>query len=124
MVIHPFFTPSGIQPSSSAYAGRARNAAFRATSTQALAVSVFHEKAAKLPLACRPRPASFATRFKFNVLADAAETRASRGYCFRFAAARADERGDYRPHPKTFVRSPMRFAAAISRHDLLDLDSV
>jgi hypothetical protein len=57
-------------------------------------------------------------------LADAAETRVRRGCDFRFVGARADERCDYRPRPRIFVRSPMKFAAAISRRDLLDLDSV
>jgi hypothetical protein len=65
-----------------------------------------------------------AARFKPSDLADAAETRVSLGCCFRFAAARDDGRRDYCPHPKTFVRSPMKFAAATSRHDWSDLDSL
>jgi hypothetical protein len=52
------------------------------------------------------------------------KTRVSLGCCFRFAAARDDGRRDYCPHPKTFVRSPMKFAPATSRHDWSDLDSV
>ena len=64
------------------------------------------------------------SRFKPSDLADAAETRVSRGCRFRFVRAQADERGAYHPRLKTFARSQMKFDAAISRHDLPDLDSV
>ena len=57
-------------------------------------------------------------------LADAAETRASRGHRFRFVLARVGARGHCRSHAKIFVRSPMRFAGATSRRDWSDLDSV
>jgi hypothetical protein len=55
-------------------------------------------------------------------LADAAETRVPRGYGFRFVGAL--ERGAYHPQLKTFARSQMKSGAAISRHDLPDLDGV
>jgi hypothetical protein len=70
------------------------------------------------------RRAPSLARFKSSDLADAAETRDAQGCLFRFAAALVDGRGDYRPRLRTFVRFPKRFVAAISRHDLPDLDSV
>jgi hypothetical protein len=70
------------------------------------------------------RRALSAVRFKPSDLADAAETRVRRGCGFRFVGARVDERFDYRLSPRIFVRSPMKFAAAISRRDLPDLDRV
>ena len=41
-----------------------------------------------------------------------------------FAKNRADGQSGHRPRPKIFARSPTKFDAAISRHDLLELDSV
>ena len=57
-------------------------------------------------------------------LADAAETRVPRGCCFRFVGAHPEERGARHLRLKTFARSQMKSGAAISRHDLLDLDGV
>jgi hypothetical protein len=68
--------------------------------------------------AASPRwPRSAAPSQLSDHLADVAETIVPLGCCFRFVGAHPEERGAFDPHPKTFARSPMRFAPAISRRD-------
>jgi hypothetical protein len=47
-----------------------------------------------------------------------------RGCGFLFVGVYPEERGACYLHLKTFARSQMKSGAAISRHDLLDLDGV